>query len=102
MLMVVVPGSYYLLVLSLATLISGTESFVTQRMLVWKSKADARIEFVKFSTVFVSQFVLNVILLFVCVEFFEMDPLWAQYVIGSILVVFSYFIHRHWTFKFQT
>ena len=102
MLIVVVPRSYYLLALSLATVISGTESFVTQRIFVWKSKADARMEYVKFSTVFVSQFVLNAILLLVCVEFFEMDPLWTQYVIGSILIVFTYFIHRHWTFKFQT
>lgn len=99
MLIAVVPKTYYLLALSFATVISGTESYVTQRMFVWKSKADARIEFIKFSTVFLSQFVLNVILLFFCVEFFEMDPLWTQYVIGSILIVFSYFIHRHWTFK---
>ena len=97
--MMVVPKSYYLLALSLATLISGTESYATQRMFVWKSKADARIEFIKFSSVFVSQFVLNAILLLVCVEFFKMDPLWTQYVLGSILIAISYFIHRHWTFK---
>lgn len=101
MIMVVIPSSYYLLALALATIIAGFESYVTQRIFVWKSKADARLEFIKFSTVFVSQFCLNAILLLVCVEIFEMDPLWAQYVIGLILVVLSYFIHRHWTFKFE-
>jgi putative flippase GtrA len=101
MIMVVIPSSYYLLALALATFIGGIESYVSQRIFVWKSKADARLEFIKFSTVFVSQFCLNAILLLVCVEIFEMDPLWAQYVIGLILVVLSYFIHRHWTFKFE-
>jgi len=101
MIMVVIPSSYYLLALALATVIGGIESYVTQRIFVWKSKADARLEFIKFSTVFVSQFCLNAILLLVCVEIFEMDPLWAQYVIGLILVVLSYFVHRHWTFKFE-
>ena len=99
MLIVVVPRSYYLLALVLASIISGTESYLTQRIFVWKSKSDARIEFVKFSTVFVSQFGLNAILLVACVEFFGLDPLWTQYVIGSILIVFTYFIHRYWTFR---
>ncbi len=101
MIMVVIPSSYYLLALALATVIGGIESYVTQRIFVWKSKADARLEFIKFSTVFVSQFCLNVILLLVCVEIFEMDPFWAQYVIGLFLVVLSYSIHRHWTFKLK-
>ena len=101
-LIAVIPSSYYLLALALSTIISGSESYVTQRMFVWKSTADTRGEFVKFSTVFVNLFALNAILLLICVHFFDMSPLWAQYVIGSILVVFSYFIHRHWTFKFQT
>jgi len=98
-LMVLIPRSYYILALTLATIISGLQSYATQRIFVWKSTSNARIEFVKFITVLVGHFVLNMFILFFCVEFFEMDPLRSQYVIGSILIVFTYFVHRHWTFK---
>ena len=69
-----------------------------QRKFVWKSSANTRTEFMKFFLVLLSQFVLNSLLLFICVEYFGLDPLRTQYVIGSILIVSTYFAHRHWTF----
>jgi putative flippase GtrA len=100
-LMGLTPDSYYILALTTATCISGLESYLTQRKFVWKSKANTRIEFVKFWTVLSIQFTLNSILLFVCVEFFEMEPLKTQYVIGSILILCTFFFHRQWTFRSQ-
>jgi putative flippase GtrA len=92
------PKALYLLALTTATIISGVESYITQRKFVWKSSANTRTEFMKFFLVLLSQFVLNSLLLFICVEYFGLDPLRTQYVIGSILIVSTYFAHRHWTF----
>ena len=100
--MVFTPVSLYLFALTLATFISGCESYLTQRKFVWKSTANTLIEFVKFWTVLLTQFTLNSILLFVCVEFFNMDPLRTQYILGSILIVFTFIFHRRWTFRFQS
>ena len=101
LIMAFTPKPFYLFALTMATIISGIESYITQRKFVWKSSANTRTEFMKFFLVLLSQFILNSILLFVCVEYFGMEPLSTQYVIGSILIVCTYFAHRQWTFEFK-
>lgn len=95
----VFPISKYLLALTLATLLSGVNSYLMQRTFVWQSSANVRAEFSKFLTVFIGQFLANLVLLYVLVDHFNFHPLWTQYVLGALLILLTYISHKHWTFK---
>ena len=95
----VFPISKYLLALTLATLLSGVNSYLMQRTFVWQSIANVRAEFSKFFTVFIGQFLANLVLLYVLVDHFNFHPLWTQYVLGAVLILLTYISHKHWTFK---
>ncbi len=95
----VFPISKYLLALTLATLLSGVNSYLMQRTFVWQSIANVRAEFGKFFTVFIGQFLANLVLLYVLVDHFNFHPLWTQYVLGALLILLTYISHKHWTFK---
>ena len=93
------PISRYLLALTLATILSGANSYLMQRTFVWQSSANVKAEFSKFFTVFIGQFFANLVLLYVLVDHFKLPPLWTQYVLGAILILLTYISHKHWTFK---
>lgn len=95
----VLPVSRYLLALTLATLFAGTNAYLTQRIYVWQSSATIKKEASKFFTVFIAQSVANVILLYLLVNYFNLNPLWTQYVIATVLIVLTYLSHKYWTFK---
>lgn len=95
----VFPISKYLLALTMATLLSGVNSYLMQRTFVWQSSANVRAEFSKFFTVFIGQFLANLVLLYVLVDHFNFHPLWTQYVLGALLILLTYVSHKHWTFK---
>lgn len=95
----VLPISKYLLALTLATILAGLNSYLMQRTFVWQSSANVKAEFIKFFTVFIGQFLANLILLYVLVDHFNFHPLWTQYVLGAVLILLTYISHKHWTFK---
>ena len=95
----VLPVSRYLLALTLATILSGVNAYLTQRMYVWQSSAKIKEEASKFFTVFIAQSVANVILLYLLVNYLNLNPLWTQYVIATVLIVLTYLSHKYWTFK---
>jgi putative flippase GtrA len=95
----VLPISEYLLALTLATILAGLNSYLMQRTFVWQSSANVKAEFIKFFTVFIGQFLANLILLYVLVDHFNFHPLWTQYVLGAVLILLTYISHKHWTFK---
>lgn len=99
LLMALAPKSWYLYSLTISTMIAITQAYFTQRMFVWRSQASIRNEFIRFSSVFLIQFAVNLFLLYLFVEKFKTDPLWTQYVVGSSLILSSYFFHKYWTFK---
>ena len=93
------PISRYLLALTLATVLAGLNSYIMQRTFVWQSSANVKAEFSKFFTVFIGQFLANLVLLYVLVDYFKLPPLWTQYVLGAVLILLTYISHKHWTFK---
>jgi putative flippase GtrA len=95
----VLPVSRYLLALTLSTLFAGVNAYLTQRIYVWQSSATIKKEAGKFFTVFIAQSVANVILLYLLVNYFNLNPLWTQYVIATVLIVLTYLSHKYWTFK---
>ncbi len=99
LLIAVTPESWYLISLSISTIIAVLQSYVTQRIFVWRSKSRSQSEFIRFSLVFAFQFVFNIFLLYLCVEMFGFNPLWTQYVVGSVLILATYYFHKVWTFR---
>jgi putative flippase GtrA len=97
--MFLLPISQYLLAFLLTTLFSGTNAYLTQRIFVWQSSAKVAAEASKFFTVFISQTIANIFLLYVFVDYFNFHPLWTQYVIAAVFIVLTYLSHKHWTFK---
>ncbi|CAB4330804.1 unannotated protein [freshwater metagenome] len=95
----VLPVSRYLLALMLATVFAGMNAYLTQRIYVWQSSATIKKEASKFFTVYITQSVANVILLYLLVNYLNLNPLWTQYVIATVLIVLTYLSHKYWTFK---
>ena len=95
----VLPVSKYLLALTLATLFAGINAYLTQRIYVWQSSATIKKEASKFFTVFITQSVANIVLLFLLVNYLNLNPLWTQYVIATVLIIVTYLSHKYWTFK---
>jgi len=99
LLMSIIPVRLYLLTLMVSTIIAGMHSYVTQRFFVWNSSQRVKSELKRFLTVFFLQFSVNILVLFALVDYFGFEPLWTQYVVGTLLILTTYFAHKHWTFK---
>ncbi len=93
------PTSQYLLALCLATLLAGVNSYFTQRRFVWQSEANISGEIARFAIIFIGQFLVNAALLYVLVDRFNYHPLWTQYVLGTAIVISTYFLNKNWTFS---
>ena len=94
----ILAKDYYILALVCSSLISGAHSYFTQRVFVWKSQGDATVQFLRFALVLITQFVANFFLLYLAVDFFGRDALKSQYAIGILIVVLTFYAHKHWTF----
>ena len=91
--------SQYLLALVLSTIFAGIHSYYTQRKFVWKSKSEIKSEISKFFVVFITQFALNFILLYVLVEHQGFNPILSQYALGIVIIISTYFVNKKWTFS---
>ena len=89
----------YLLVAVVAHVAAVTQSFVTQRRLVFRSKGNWSAEYFRFHLAHLTTLVIGLGLLSTLVEDFAMSPLTAQAIITAIIVLISYFVHQHFTFR---
>ena len=94
----VVPPLTHLEALVIASLIGICQSYATQRKFVWRSNAEIKREFRRFISVSVFQLAANYLLLWIFVDFFGYTVLLTQFFITGLLVTFSYFALKHWTF----
>jgi predicted ribosomally synthesized peptide with SipW-like signal peptide len=94
-----IAKNHYLLALIFSSLIAGTHAYFTQRVFVWKSQGGAIGQFFRFGLVLLAQFTANFLLLYLAVDVFELDALPSQYAIGMLIIVFTYFAHKNWTFN---
>lgn len=88
----------YLTVLAIAQIIAVIQAHAVQRTLVWGSQQPYIAELCRFSLVYVFVYVANAVLLALAVEVAHAPVLPAQYVIGGLLVLSTYFVQRGWTF----
>ena len=76
--------------LAIAYVVAITHSHFTQRRFVWHSKAPYAIELLKFSTLYLAQYVINAATLFVLVDYCDVAPLLAQ---SSLILIFTFVMY---------
>lgn len=91
-------GVNYMLVLVITYVITVTVAFLTNKFFVFRTVGNHLREFGKFVTFYLAHFTVNIIALPILVEIVKMNPLWAQLVFAGMVIVSSYFWHRHITF----
>lgn len=72
--------------------------YTLQRILVFRAKGQIVLDFLRYSTVQLGAFTVNLLLLPLFVEVFKIEALIAQAIILFITVVGSYFAHRYFSF----
>jgi putative flippase GtrA len=92
----------YVLTLAVAQVVAVVQAHLVQRRFVWRSREPYFGQLLRFSVLYVFVYVANVLLLSVAVEWGNAPILPAQYVIGGVLIVTTYFAQRAWTFRAST
>ncbi len=93
------PKLFDSLVLFFSYVISIAQAHYSQRKLVWKSQAAYLGELFRFSGAYISQFVVNLILLLVFVHYFGLNRSVSQMIIVVLLTVAMYFINKKGVFR---
>jgi hypothetical protein len=92
-------NKYYEFDVALAFALSTGQSYMTQRMIVWKSTRVAHSEFLRFVTGAVAQYLFTSTLLFIGVHRFQLKP---KIIVLPILITIAigfYFINQKIVFK---
>ena len=90
---------HYLLVLTMAQALSVLFAFLSNKMLVFRTRGNYLAEFLKFSTFYLTYFLANLALLPVLVEICGIKPVWGQFLFTGCVIVSSYFWHSRVTFR---
>ncbi len=90
---------HYLVVLTIAQIVSVTFSFLTNKLLVFRTRGRYVSELGKFVTFHIGYFVVNLIALPIMVEFARIPPVWAQLLFATVVIITSYFWHSRITFQ---
>ena len=93
------PKLFDSLVLFFSYVISIAQAHYSQRKLVWKSQAGYLGELFRFSGAYISQFVVNLILLQLFVHYFGLNRSMSQIIIVVLLTVAMYFINKKGVFR---
>ena len=89
----------YMVIAVVSHILAVTQSFVMQRRVVFRSQANAWAEYLRFHVAHQGSLGLGLILLPIFVEVAGLSPLFAQAIATAIVVIASYFVHRHFTFR---
>lgn len=90
--------THYLVIFGVSFILSLTHAYVGQRYIVFRSTAPWRREYLRFLIVNLTGMAGNALLLVVFVES-GMGLMVAQAISVLIVTVFSYFGHRHFSFR---
>ena len=88
----------YLVALLVAHFIGVTNSFIWNKLWVFKTKTVSIIEFLRFNVVYALVYLTNAGSLYVCVDIFKVDPRPAQLFLLPVVTIISFFGQKLWTF----
>ena len=83
-----------------ATYLLGTvQSYITQRLVVWKSSTSPKTEFSRFVTATILQYILNSVILYFAVHGLKLKPTHAALPIMLTITCGFYFVNRNIVFR---
>jgi putative flippase GtrA len=89
---------HYMIVLAVSQAICVVFAFVTNKMLVFKTRGEYFKEFGRFATFYIGSFAANLVALPILVELVRIPPIWSQLMFITTLIILSYFWHNRITF----
>lgn len=92
-------GWNYIEVLILCQVVSVCFAYGTNKLLVFKTSGNYLAEFLKFSSFYIMNFVINIAILPILVEFLRLSPVVAQTIFVVVVVCTSYLWHSRFTFR---
>jgi len=92
---------HYLTVLFISQIVCITFSYATNKKIVFKTKGNVVAEYIKFSSFYLSYFLLNLILLPFMVEILRIHPIFAQVLFTFFVAISSYIWHSKISFALR-
>lgn len=90
---------HYMLLLTVNYILGTLNGYLAYKLLVFRSSSGYLAEYVRFNAVHLAGIVINYIALPVLVEVVHLTPFLAQGIIVAVLIVMSYVLHKHFTFR---
>lgn len=92
-------NKYYEYEFGVTFVISTAQSYITQRLVVWKSSTSPKSEFSRFFVSTSLQYILNSIMLYFAVHDLKLKPTYAALPILLIITCGFYFVNRNLVFR---
>lgn len=89
---------HYMVILVISQVFCVISAFFTNKFLVFRTKGNYIVEFLKFSSFYMAYFVINVAAMPVLVEMVKVHPAVSQVFISIGIIITSYFWHSRVTF----
>ena len=86
-------------ILFITHLLSVTLAFINYKVFVFRSKSKFFLSYIKFNIVYIGSFIFNFVTFEVLVKKLQILPFIAQGIITVIMVFFTYFLHKKFSFK---
>jgi len=99
MLLYIFPRFHYIFILITAHFILVINAFFGYRLLVFKSKKNVGIQFVKFNAVYLGTLFFNIVLLSLFIEICRFNMYFGQFISMLISIYLTYIIHIKYSFK---
>lgn len=97
--LVIGPQVGYMVTALISHVLAVVQSFLTQRHLVFRSQGNWWAEYLRFNLAHLGSLLTGLALLPILVELIGFTPLIAQVLSTLLIVVISYFVHQHFTFR---
>jgi putative flippase GtrA len=92
-------GLVYAIALTVSNIVAIANSYVLNKLFTFKTKEKSFKETVRFFIVAGIQYLLNLLIVHVCVSFIGISATLAGVIAIGITVFISYFGHKLWTFR---
>ena len=89
---------HYLVILFISQVICITFSYATNKIFVFKTRGNFVSEYVKFSSFYLSYFLVNLLALPFMVEVLKINPIFSQIIFTFFVVISSFFWHSKISF----
>jgi len=90
---------HYMIIMLLSHVVSITNAYFGYKFFVFKTKGNYLREYLRFYIVYGVGLLLNLILLPIIVECFSISPVIGQAFVISVIVIVSFFGHKHYSFS---